>query len=251
MNRRQILRALGVGAGIAPLVPALNGWASPATAPAPAVARVQLERHGARAVLARRHRQGDRRSRRAATSSRSSPSRRTSSSTATCGARSHKLGGAHERAMGALWTGCRLNPGSQFGGGGWPNGPSVDQIIVREACPRAPTSRRWRWGCSRSAPGPRAGPCSTCATPAPTSPSPRRGTPTSCSTACSAACRWATRPASIGSAPSAAASSTWSAASWRPWRARSAPPTGRRSTRTSRRCAPSSAGWTAVRPRAA
>ena len=27
--------------------------------------------------------------------------------------------------MGALWTGCRLNPGSQFGGGGWPNGPAL------------------------------------------------------------------------------------------------------------------------------
>ena len=47
-----------------------------------------------------------------------------------------KLGGAHERAMGALWTGCRLNPGSQFGGGGWPSGPSVDQIIAR-GLPRA------------------------------------------------------------------------------------------------------------------
>jgi hypothetical protein len=43
----------------------------------------------------------------------------------------HKLGGAHERAMGALWTSARLNPGSQFGGGGWPSGPSVDQIIAR------------------------------------------------------------------------------------------------------------------------
>jgi hypothetical protein len=43
----------------------------------------------------------------------------------------HKLGGAHERAMGALWTSSRLNQGSQFGGGGWPSGPSVDQIIAR------------------------------------------------------------------------------------------------------------------------
>src|SRR5204862_5663644 len=43
----------------------------------------------------------------------------------------HPLGGAHERAMGALWTGARLNPGDQFGGGGWPSGPSVDQIIAR------------------------------------------------------------------------------------------------------------------------
>lgn len=42
-----------------------------------------------------------------------------------------KLGGAHERAMGALWTSARLNPGSQFGGGGWPSGPSVDQILAR------------------------------------------------------------------------------------------------------------------------
>jgi hypothetical protein len=42
-----------------------------------------------------------------------------------------KLGGAHERAMGALWTSARLNQGSQFGGGGWPSGPSVDQIIAR------------------------------------------------------------------------------------------------------------------------
>src|SRR5688572_3173448 len=43
----------------------------------------------------------------------------------------HQLGGAHERAMGALWTGAKLNPGDQFGGGGWPSGPSVDQIIAR------------------------------------------------------------------------------------------------------------------------
>jgi hypothetical protein len=41
------------------------------------------------------------------------------------------LGGAHERAMGALWTGSKLNPGDQFGGAGWPSGPSVDQIIAR------------------------------------------------------------------------------------------------------------------------
>ncbi len=48
----------------------------------------------------------------------------------------HKLGGAHERAMGGLWTNARLNPGSQFGGGGWPSGPSVDQILARRL-PRA------------------------------------------------------------------------------------------------------------------
>jgi hypothetical protein len=48
----------------------------------------------------------------------------------------HKLGGAHERAMGALWTGARLNQGSQFGGGGWPSGPSIDQILARRL-PRA------------------------------------------------------------------------------------------------------------------
>jgi hypothetical protein len=43
----------------------------------------------------------------------------------------HKLGGAHERAMGALWTSARLNQGSQFGGGGWPSGPSIDQMLAR------------------------------------------------------------------------------------------------------------------------
>jgi hypothetical protein len=46
------------------------------------------------------------------------------------GRKMHALGGAHERAMGALWTGSKLNPGDQFGGGGWPSGPSVDQIIA-------------------------------------------------------------------------------------------------------------------------
>src|SRR5439155_19983870 len=46
------------------------------------------------------------------------------------GRKMHPLGGAHERAMGGLWTGSRLNPGDQFGGGGWPSGPSVDQIIA-------------------------------------------------------------------------------------------------------------------------
>jgi hypothetical protein len=47
------------------------------------------------------------------------------------GRKMHALGGAHERAMGALWTGSKLNPGDQFGGGGWPSGPSVDQVIAR------------------------------------------------------------------------------------------------------------------------
>jgi hypothetical protein len=132
MNRRQLLRTLGVGAAAAPLVPALgHAWAAPGRKPprrlvllfssggmvpelfwpvptdtgfhfTPGSSLEPLEPHRNDLVILKglaRKMQG--------------------------------VGGAHERAMGALWTGCRLNPGDQFGGGGWPSGPSIDQIIAR------------------------------------------------------------------------------------------------------------------------
>jgi hypothetical protein len=45
-------------------------------------------------------------------------------------------GGNHPRAMGGLWTGERLSPGHQFGGGGWARGPSLDQIVADAIEPR-------------------------------------------------------------------------------------------------------------------
>ena len=72
-SRRQILRALGVGAALAPLVPALDGWAVAGGQRAPAAAAgVQRQRHGARPLLAHGDAAGERvhHPRRAAISSR-------------------------------------------------------------------------------------------------------------------------------------------------------------------------------------
>jgi hypothetical protein len=130
MNRRQILRALGVGAGIAPLVPALNGWATPATRP-----RRLLLVFSSNGMVPERFWPGgnDKEIQIPAGSDLEplEPFKKDLVVYRNLRRKVHKLGGAHERAMGALWTGSRLNPGSQFGGGGWPNGPSVDQIISR------------------------------------------------------------------------------------------------------------------------
>ena len=68
----------------------------------------------------------------------------------------HPLGGAHERAMGALWTGAKLNVGDQFGGGGWPSGPSVDQIIAR-GLPRQTDFKSLEIGVQPFGPGARGG----------------------------------------------------------------------------------------------
>jgi hypothetical protein len=138
MDRRQLLKALGVGAAAAPLIPALDGWAAPGSAPqrlllvfssggmvpehfwprAPEVPAggpldttdFSFDPDSSLAPLA--------------------PHRQDLVIVNNVGRKLQGLGGAHERAMGGLWTGCKLNPGDQFGGGGWPSGPSVDQVIA-------------------------------------------------------------------------------------------------------------------------
>jgi hypothetical protein len=155
-TRRQLLRTLGVGAAAAPLIPALDGWAAPRTAPrrlllvfsaggmvpelfwpkplaAPAdPGSSQVDSHpGSSQVDSARPSQVD-----LAFTPGSSlePLEAHKGDVVIINGLSrkmHALGGAHERAMGALWTGTKLNPGDQFGGGGWPSGPSVDQIIAR------------------------------------------------------------------------------------------------------------------------
>jgi hypothetical protein len=138
IDRRQLLKALGVATAATPLIPALDGWAAPAprrrlllvfssggmvpenfwpSAEAPADGK--LLDTGEFTI---------------ADSSSLAPLTAFKSDLVVVngvGRKMHQLGGAHERAMGALWTGCKLNPGDQFGGGGWPSGPSVDQIIAR------------------------------------------------------------------------------------------------------------------------
>ena len=121
-SRRQLLRALGVSAAAAPLVPALDGWAAAADAPAkrllllftpdgivpdqwwpqgtetdftfPAILE-PLNRHKADMIVLKdmpRHNGGS--------------------------------GGAHEHAMGGLWTGNSIS-------GNQGMAPSVDQIIAK------------------------------------------------------------------------------------------------------------------------
>ncbi len=130
MTRRQLLRALGISAGVAPLVPALNGWATPASRPR----RLLLVFSGNGMVPERFWPKGGEKDFSFPAGNvlePLEPFREDLVIFKGLKRKVHKLGGAHERAMGALWTGCRLNPGSQFGGGGWPSGPSVDQIIAR------------------------------------------------------------------------------------------------------------------------
>jgi hypothetical protein len=130
MTRRQILKALGVGAAMAPLVPALDGWASPAARPK----RLLLAFSSNGMVPDRFWPTGSGADYAFASGSDLEPLaafKRDLVVFRNLRRKVSKLGGAHERAMGALWTGCRLNPGTQFGGGGWPSGPSVDQIISR------------------------------------------------------------------------------------------------------------------------
>jgi hypothetical protein len=136
MTRRQLLKSLGVGAAMAPLVPALNGWASSATA---RPKRLLLAFSSNGMVPERFWPTGSGTDFSFVPGSDLEPIagfKRDLVIFRNLRRKVHKLGGAHERAMGALWTGCRLNPGTQFGGGGWPSGPSVDQIISR-ALPRS------------------------------------------------------------------------------------------------------------------
>jgi hypothetical protein len=144
LSRRQLLRALGVGGAVAPLLPALDGYASTPARPK----RLLLVFSSNGMVPERFWPQGkdgaddayktpggwiDRPLAIPAGSDLEplAPFQQDLVVAANLGRKVVKLGGAHERAMGALWTGCRLNPGSQFGGGGWPSGPSVDQVIAR------------------------------------------------------------------------------------------------------------------------
>jgi hypothetical protein len=138
-TRRQILRALGVSGALAPLVPALDGWASPAPASRPRRLLLVFSSNG---MVPDRFWPTANPGGQGFTIPAGSdleplaPFQDDLVILRNLGRKVQKLGGAHERAMGALWTGCRLNPGSQFGGGGWPAGPSVDQIIAR-GMPRA------------------------------------------------------------------------------------------------------------------
>jgi hypothetical protein len=131
MNRRQLLKSLGIAAGVTPLVPSLHGWAASASA---APRRLLLVFSSNGMVPERFWPTGtDRQLEIPAGSDLEplAPFKQDLVVFRNLRRKVHKLGGAHERAMGALWTGSRLNPGTQFGGGGWPNGPSVDQIIAR------------------------------------------------------------------------------------------------------------------------
>jgi hypothetical protein len=139
MNRRQVLKALGVASAAAPLLPALDGWAAPGTAPR----RLLLVFSSGGMVAENFWPKVD------APATGEGPLDTTEFSFApesslapltpfkqdlvivnNIGRKLEGVGGAHERAMGGLWTGSRLNQGDQFGGGGWPSGPSVDQIIA-------------------------------------------------------------------------------------------------------------------------
>jgi Protein of unknown function (DUF1552) len=146
-ERRQLLRALGITAAAAPLFPALDGWAAPTATPR----RLLLVFSSGGVVPERFWPTADGGAPGPPASAGATlPAESTAFSFAPDSSlaplapyRQHvvivnnvrrkldRLGGAHERAMGALWTGARLNPGDQFGGGGWPSGPSVDQVIAR------------------------------------------------------------------------------------------------------------------------
>jgi hypothetical protein len=127
MNRRQLLRAFGVGAA-APFVPALDGWA----AGGPKRLLLMFTSSGivpetwwptgtetdfsfpAGSILEPL-----------------APHKQDLIVIKNLTRKFHNLGGDHERGIGCMWTGARLNPGNQFGGGGWPSGPSIDQILAR------------------------------------------------------------------------------------------------------------------------
>jgi hypothetical protein len=141
LDRRQLLKALGVASAAAPFFPALDGWAAPATAPRRLLLLFSSggmvpENFWPRVEGTASHGDG-------APADTTDFSFAPESSLApltphkqdlvivnNIGRKVQGVGGGHERAMGGLWTGAKLNPGDQFGGGGWPSGPSVDQIIA-------------------------------------------------------------------------------------------------------------------------
>jgi hypothetical protein len=129
MSRRQLLRVLGVGAATAPLIPALDGWAAPRRP------RRLLLLFSAGGMVPELFwpKAADNGFDFTAGSSLEplEPHKRDLVILNGIPRKLQGVGGAHERAMGGLWTGSRLNPGDQFGGGGWPSSPSVDQIIAR------------------------------------------------------------------------------------------------------------------------
>jgi hypothetical protein len=212
MTRRQLLRALGISAGVAPLVPALNGWATPASRPR----RLLLVFSGNGMVPERFWPKGGENDFSFPVGNvlePLEPFRQDLVIWKGLKRKVHKLGGAHERAMGALWTGCRLNPGSQFGGGGWPSGPSVDQIIARGMPRGADFASLEVGGAAVRAGGQGRDHAAHDLRRDPTSRCPPRAARTSCSIVCSGRCRARTRATSSASGPSAAASWTWSTAS--------------------------------------
>lgn len=145
LGRRQLLRGLGVVSGLAPLVPSLDGWAGEAK-PRPKRLLLAFSSNGmvperfwppGSTSAGDERGAGDRPFELPAGSDLAPLARHARNLVVLGGVLrpTVKLGGAHEKAMGALWTSTKLNPGSQFGGGGWPSGPSVDQILAR-ALPR-------------------------------------------------------------------------------------------------------------------
>ena len=130
-SRRQLLRAMGVGAAASPFVPALTGWAAPAGNQA---RRMLLAFSSGGMVPESFWPSGGETDFAFAPGSILEPLGPHKKDLVVINGLARKVrgvGGAHERAMGALWTGSVLNKGDQFGGGGWPSGPSVDQIIAR------------------------------------------------------------------------------------------------------------------------
>jgi hypothetical protein len=131
LTRRQVLRHLGVTAAAAPLLPALEGWAAAAAAPPKRLLLVFSSNGMVPDLFWPRGTESDFAFVPGSSLEPLAPHKQDLVIVRSLARKLHALGGAHERAMGALWTGSRLNPGSQFGGGGWPSGPSVDQILAR------------------------------------------------------------------------------------------------------------------------
>jgi hypothetical protein len=135
-SRRAVLKGLGVAGAVAPLLPALDGWAASGAERRKRLLLVfssngMVPDHFWPVGGERDFSFGPGSSLEPLT-----PHKGDLIEQRGLGRKLQGVGGGHERAMGGLWTGARLNAGSQFGGGGWPSGPSVDQIIAR-ALPRS------------------------------------------------------------------------------------------------------------------